>query len=101
RATGRELLPQLEVVLDDAVVDDADRPDLVRVRVLVARPAVGRPPRVADADGARRRLLLQLLFEVRELAATADDARRSVVIDGDAGRVVAAILELAKAADEE
>jgi hypothetical protein len=48
-ARGLEPRPQLQVVLDDAVVDDADRPDLVGMRVDVRRPAVGGPPRMADA----------------------------------------------------
>ena len=42
---------QIEVVLDDAVVHDDDlaRAVAVRVRVLLGRPAVRRPARVADA----------------------------------------------------
>ena len=44
-------LLQIEVVLDDAVVhdDDAAGAVAVRMRVLLGRPAVRRPARVADA----------------------------------------------------
>ena len=47
---------QLEVVLDDAVVDDDDLPAavLVRVGVLLGGPAVRRPAGVADARSRRR-----------------------------------------------
>ena len=50
-ALALQLLLQIEVVLDDAVVDDDDLAGAVamRVRVLLGRPAVGRPARVADA----------------------------------------------------
>ena len=46
-----ELVLQLEVVLDDAVVDDDDLAGAVavRVRVFFGRPAVRGPARVADA----------------------------------------------------
>ena len=46
-----ELLLQIEVVLDDAVVDDDDLAGAVAVRmgVLLGRPSVRRPARVADA----------------------------------------------------
>ena len=46
-----QLVLQLEVVLDDAVVDDDDAAGAVavRVRVLFGRPAVRGPARVADA----------------------------------------------------
>ena len=62
---GLELVPlrlqlvlQLEVVLDDAVVhdDDAAGAVAVRVRVLLGRPAVRGPARVADAVQAVDRL---------------------------------------------
>ena len=50
-ALALQLVLQVEVVLDDAVVDDDDLAGAVavRVRVLLGRPAVRRPARVADA----------------------------------------------------
>ena len=50
---------QLEVVLDDAVVDDRDAAVGVRVGVLVGRAAVRRPAGVADAGAARERRVLE------------------------------------------
>jgi hypothetical protein len=46
-----QLVLQIEVVLDDAVVHDDDLPGavLVRMRVLFRRPAVRGPAGVADA----------------------------------------------------
>ena len=60
---------ELEVVLDDAVVndDDAARAVAVRVRVLLGRPPVRRPARVADAVGAVERLQPDRLFEIAQL----------------------------------
>ena len=52
---GLQPLLDGEVVLDDPVVhdDEAARAVGMGMRVLVGRAAVGRPPRVADADGPR------------------------------------------------
>ena len=59
-ALGDELALDLEVVLDDAVVDDDDAAGAVamRVRVLFGRPAVRGPARVAEAVHAGERLAL-------------------------------------------
>ena len=53
-----QLLLQIEIVLDDAVVDDDDAAGAVavRVRVLLGRTAVRRPARVADAVLALERV---------------------------------------------
>ena len=53
-----QLLLQIEIVLDDAVVDDDDLAGAVAVRmgVLLGRPAVRRPARVADAVVAGDRI---------------------------------------------
>ena len=53
-----ELPLEIEVVLDDAVVDDDDLPGAVavRVRVLLGRAAVRRPARVADPVVALERV---------------------------------------------
>ena len=93
-ALGGELALELEVVLDDAVVDDYDLAGAVAVRVGVElrRPAVGGPARVGDAHHALGLLRPNALLEDRDLA---DGARqvRLVVQDGDAARVVAAVLK--------
>ena len=94
---------QLLEVLDDPVVDDGGRAAAVdvRVRVLLRRPAVRRPAGVADARIPRRRTLRDDRGEVVELALRAADLEPPVPGDGDTGRVVAAVLELAQAAHQE
>ena len=59
-----ELVLQIEIVLDDAVVDDDDAAGAVtvRMRVLLRRPAVRRPSRVADAVRAVDRIDADRLF---------------------------------------
>ena len=81
-------------------------PVLVRVRVLVRRSAVRGPARVADADLAREVLGLQQLLERGELAAATDEARRQLAVGrglehGDAGGIVASVLEPAQSLDED
>ena len=95
-------LLQLEVVLDDAVVDDDDAAGAVavRVRVLLGRPAVRRPARVADAVLARRAARGDDVLEPRQLAGAAPQLDRAVAHDRDARRVVAAILEPPQPVDE-
>ena len=92
-----------QVVLDDAVVDDDEpaRAVAVRMRVLFSGPSVRRPPRVPEPVAAGHRVRGQHLLEVRELAGTAADVHVPVVDDGDARRVVAAILEPSQPVDED
>ena len=98
-----QLLLQIEVVLDDAVVDDDDPAGAVavRMRVLLGRPAVRRPARVADAVLAVDRRGRDHFLEARELAGAAPQLDRAVADDGDAGRVVAAVLEPPQPVDED
>src|SRR5881394_886578 len=93
---------EIEIVLDNAVVDDDDlaRAVAVRVRVLFSGTAVRRPPRVADAILARQRIQRDDVLELRELAGAAAELDGAVMDDGDACRVVAAVFETAKAVDE-
>ena len=97
-----QLLLQIEIVLDDAVVDDDDLAGAVAVRVgvLLGRPAVRRPARVADAVVAGDRVQRDDVLEIRQLAGAAPQVDRAVVHDGDARRVVAAILEPPQPVDE-
>ena len=55
-ALGLHLLAQRLEILDDAVVDDGDAADDVRMGVADGRRAVGRPAGVGDADRAGQRL---------------------------------------------
>ena len=99
-ALGGELFLQLAEVLDDAVVDDRDLRAHVRVRVAPCRTAVRRPARVADAGAPAQRLASQPRLEVAQLAFGATAAEAAVVDRGDAGGIIAAILEPAQRVDE-
>ena len=65
-----QLVLEIEVVLDDAVVDDNDAPRAVAVRVsvLFGRAAVRRPPRVADPVLAFERTAGDDLLQPRQFA---------------------------------
>ena len=102
---GLELAAQLGVILDDPVEDDLD-PALavpVRVGVLLAHPAVGRPASVGEPDRRRRqrhRNALLVAVEADRGAQVGEVAHRphrvdpAVLEQRDAGGVVAAVLEL-------
>ncbi len=86
---------QLAVVLDDAVVHDADglvRGE-VRVGVLVIRRTVGRPAGVRDADIRSAVLRLGGGSQVRDLASLLDDGHSggAGLNEANTGRVVAAV----------
>ena len=90
-----QLFLQLEIVLDDAVVDDHQAPAAVAVRVsvLFSGAPVRRPTRMAEAVDAVDRIFRDDLFEVGELAGTTTNVDETAADDGDAGRIVAAIFE--------
>ena len=100
-----EFALEVEVVFDDAVVDDDDAAGAVAVGVgvLFGGAAVGGPAGVADAEGAVEGMVAQDFFEIAELAGGAADFEESGVgaADGDAGRVVAAVFEAAQALDDD
>src|SRR5918996_219582 len=90
-----EARTELGVVLDDAVVDHRDAAIAigVRVRVLVRRRSVRRPPRVPDAHGAARRpAIVERSVELGKLAGALHHGE-VVVEKRDAGRVVPPVLE--------
>ena len=99
-ALGEQLLAQLGVVLDDAVVDER-QPALVRhmrVGVAVGGAAVGGPPGVADADEAGGDGVLgELLGEVGELARLLPVVQLTAVHHGHTGGVVSAVFETTQA----
>ena len=110
-AAGLEALAQRQVVLDDAVDDDVHAVGGIEVRmsVLLVDAAVCRPARVTDADrrlvGDRRHgraaAPLDRLVEAIEVAHRAHGIDRLTAHHRHAGRVVAAILELAQACQQE
>ena len=106
-AVGLQLLAQRGEVLDDPVVDDRDlaRGVAVRVGVAVGRPAVGGPAGVAEAGAAREARgigLGQRGFEVGQPAGAPAHGQAAVAVEqGDAGRVVAAVLHPAQRVDDD
>ena len=99
-ALGAELRLELAEVLDDAVMDDRDLAVHVRMRVALGGTAVRRPARVADAGVALQRLLQEAAFEVAQLALGATALEVAVLDGGNAGRIIAAILEPTQGVDE-
>ena len=95
-----QLRLELAEILDDAVVHDRDLAVHVRVRVALRRAAVRRPARVADAGVPLERLLEEPALEVAQLALGAAALQVAVLDGGDAGRVIAAVLEPAQRIDE-
>ena len=96
-----ESLPQGNVVLDDAVVHDRDVTGRVRVSVVLARSAVGRPSRVADAGGARQGSLGERLVEACELADRAYHFDGLAIVHREPGRIVASVFEPSQAVDQD
>ena len=115
RPVGVQLLLERHVVLDDAVDHDVDAiaAVVVGVRVLLADAPVGRPARVADArarrplghghapGGRRARLQRELRAQDIEVAHGAHGLDAVAVDNRDAGRVIAAVLELAEAGEQQ
>ncbi len=95
-------LLQRQEILDDPVVDHdhVARAVAMRVRVVLVRLAVRRPARVAHAERAVQLVLDELRLEIRELPFRAHHVHAVAVHDGDAGRVIAAVLEFFQAADQ-
>ena len=96
---AHELLLELGVVLDDAVVDDGDVARTVEVGVGVDRlgRAVGGPARVADARTEARRSRCALHAQRRDrlgaFGGAARPPRLTRAHEGDARGVVAAVLQ--------
>ena len=103
-AFGDEVLLELEIVFDDAVVDDHEGACAVAVGVGVffGGAAVGGPAGVADAEGAVDGVGGDDGFEVAELAGgSAEFEGGGASGYGDAGGVVAAVLEAAQAFNDD
>src|ERR671922_1341626 len=95
---------QLAEVFDDPVQDDGQLAVLAagqRVRVLLAHAAVGGPARMAEPgvrDGAVR---LGGLLQLLEIADGANVVESVTLEEGEARRVVAAVLQALESLDEE
>jgi len=103
-AFGDEGVLEGEVVFDDAVVDDDEGAAAVAVGVGVffGGAAVGGPAGVANAEGAVDGRVGDDGFEVAELAGgAAEEQAFGASGDGDAGGVVAAVLEAAESFNDD
>ena len=103
-ALGREPVLDLGVVLDDAVVDQRELAAAVgvRVRVRVVRAAMRRPSRVGDPGMTCRRVAVEVIGQVGQLAGLLlDEELAGAGQHGDAGRVVAAVLEAPQALEQD
>ena len=100
RAFLLQLLAQLAIVLDDAVVNHRETIRGVGMRVALVRLAMRRPARVTDTRLALERLLLKLADEVGELAFGAPARQPPRFQRRDAGGVVAAIGQILQRIDE-
>src|ERR1700722_14300659 len=102
-AAALELLTQLFVVLDDAVVDERQPVARdVRVGVAFTGDAMRGPARVGDAEVAAHRFALQGLFECAHLAhGTLAHEMPAVCEYRNAGRIVAAVFESLQSFDED
>ncbi len=103
-ALGDEGALEGEVVFDDAVVDDDEGAGAVAVGmgVLFGGAAVRGPAGVADAEGAVDGRFGDDVFEVAEFAGGAAQGEAfGATSYGDAGGVVAAVLEAAQAFNDD
>ena len=99
-----QLGAQRFVVLDDAIVHQRDGLGRVRMRVRLARRAVGRPARMGDARASRQGVGSKFGGQVRQFAGRAaaqQFAARRAGIDGcHAGAVIAAIFHPLEPAEQ-
>jgi hypothetical protein len=92
------------VVLDDAVVDDANLESAarreMRVRIGLGRRTVRRPPRMRQPGAGLHPLFAYQLVEARHAARRAQPLEMAIPDVGHAGGIVAAIFEATDAFDE-
>ena len=96
-AAAHQVVFEVQVIFDDAVVHDGKFAALarLRVRIDVARRAVRRPARVPDAERARHRFAaVDQVAEHAEPALRLRHTQAILRIDRHAGGIIPAVLEL-------
>src|SRR4051794_15316650 len=83
----------LHVIFDDAVMNQRDIAHAVRVSVNLGGRAVGCPTRMAHAHRSLEVSVAELFFQALQSAFAPEDLNLILLQNGDAGRVVAAVLE--------
>ena len=99
-----QVVLQLEIVFDDAVMNDDHAASAIamRVGIFFGRTAVRGPTRVAYAVRAIDRIFLQDVFKIAQLAFGPANLQLVIFVNsGNAGGVVAAIFKLAQALDDQ
>ena len=80
-----ELITQFAMIFDDAVVNDRNAINRVRMRVLFVWTAMSCPARVANAYEAAERLTSKLALEVLEFPDCAPPSKEAAFKCGDTG----------------
>ena len=88
-----EVVPQLDVIFDDPVVDHDDGAGLVGVGVGLRWPAMGGPAGVADADGPAQGFLREKIFQVEKLSLAPPGLGAARFDGADPGRIIAAVFQ--------
>ena len=97
-----QLFTQGFVVFDDAVVHHRDVAGEMRVRVALARRAVGGPTGVGDTQTAHQRVFGQRCFEFADFARATHALKGFVVGENrDTGAVIAAVFEALEAFEQD
>ena len=84
-ASQLELFTQIVMIFYDAIVNDRDAINRVRMRIIFVWTAVGCPARVADAYRAGEWLSGKLRLEVLEFSDCAPPRQETAFKRGDAG----------------
>ena len=102
-ALSDKLLLQRQIVFDNAVMHNHEAARVIgmRMRVAVRRTAMRRPARMTNAHGARRHIAGQLLAQCVQTAHALVHADFAIFINGDTGRVISTIFQLAHAIKQE
>ncbi len=102
-AGGHQLVAQLDVVLDDPVVNQGHPAGAVDVGVGIGlrRAPVGGPPGVADAGGGAGRRVVDGRGQLGQLPRPSPHPDPVSVHQGDAGRVVAPVLQPGQPVEEQ
>jgi hypothetical protein len=85
RASQLEFIAQFAMIFDDAVVNDRNAINRVRMRVLFVWTAMSCPARVANAYAADERLTGKLALEVLEFPDCAPPRKETAFKRGDTG----------------
>ncbi len=84
---------QLQIVFNDAVVNNHETAGVVGMSINFRGTPVGRPAGMADARLSSQRLFCQVFFQVDQFAFSTADANLALTDRGDPCRIVTTIFE--------